>query len=216
VVTQVLLLRYSAFSYRKVSVGRGFAGTENGEAMAECEGDRDTERLAANGHQDQLRAWLAAYTRSRHEQQVARQLEQKQVACLLPTYERLARWSDRVKRARAPLFPGYIFVQVSPAERVRVLETAGVVSLVSRSGRAVALSETDVAQLRACCLRADSVEPHPYLKIGHRVRVTHGPFAGWEGKLVEKQNSRRLVINIEQIMKAVAINIDGADVEAVN
>jgi transcription antitermination factor NusG len=166
--------------------------------------------------QSQPRSWLAAYTRSRHEQQVARQLEQKQLACLLPTYERLARWSDRAKRMRAPLFPGYVFVQVSAPERVRVLETAGVVSLVSRAGKAVTLSAQEIAQLQACCLRAGSIEPHPYLRIGRQVRVKHGPFAGWEGTLVEKQNSRRLVIAIEQIMKAVAINIDGADVEPVN
>lgn len=162
------------------------------------------------------RCWLAAYTRSRHEQQVARQLEQKKVECLFPTYERLARWSDRLKHARAPLFPGYVFVQVSDEERVQVLETVGVVSLVSRAGKAVALSQDDIAQLQACCVRAGSIEPHPYLKVGRRVRVKQGPFSGWEGTLVEKQNSRRLVITIEQIMKAVAINIDGADVEAVN
>jgi transcription antitermination factor NusG len=162
------------------------------------------------------RYWLAAYTRSRHEQQVAQQLQHKNVECLLPTYERLARWSDRVKRSRTPLFPGYVFVQVDDAERVRVLETSGVVSLVSRAGHAVQLSREEISQLRACCLQGGSIEPHPYLKIGRRVRVLHGPFCGWEGTLVEKQNSRRLVITIEQIMKAVAINIDGADVEAIN
>ncbi len=162
------------------------------------------------------RSWLAAYTRSRHEPRVAQQLQQKNLECLLPTYERLARWSDRVKRARAPLFPGYVFVQVAETERMRVLETVGVVNLVSRAGKAVQLSDQEIAQLRACCLEARKVEPHPYLKVGRRVRVKHGPFSGWEGTLVEKQNSRRLVITIEEIMKAVAINIDGADVEALN
>ena len=162
------------------------------------------------------RYWLAAYTRSHHEQQVATQLEQKSVEHLLPTYERLARWSDRVKRSRAPLFPGYVFVRVSDDERVRVLETMGVVSLVSRGGKAVPLSPQEIAQLQVCCLQAHSIEPHPYLQLGRRVRVKYGPFAGWEGTLVEKQNSRRLVITIEQIMKAVAVNIDGADVEPVN
>jgi len=164
----------------------------------------------------QSRPWLAAYTRSRHEQQVARQLQQKNLQHLLPTYERLARWSDRVKRSRAPLFPGYVFVQATQAERVQVLETAGVVNLVSCAGKAITLSQQEVERLRACCLHAHEIEPHPYLKIGHRVRVKHGPFCGWEGTLVEKQNSRRLVVTIEQIMKAVAINIDGADVEAIN
>jgi len=162
------------------------------------------------------RCWLAAYTRSRHEQQVAQQLEQKKLECLLPTFERVARWSDRVKRSRAPLFPGYVFVQVSDAERARVLQTVGVVNLVSRGGKVVTLSPDEIAQLRTCCLQGCNIEPHPYLTIGRRVRVQHGPFAGWEGTLVEKQNSRRLIIAIEQIMKAVAINIDGADVEATN
>jgi transcription antitermination factor NusG len=162
------------------------------------------------------RYWLAAYTRSRHEQQVSKELQAKCVEHLLPTYERLARWTDRVKRSRAPLFPGYVFVRVSDAERVRVLETTGVVSLVSRAGKAVPLSPEEVAQLRVCCLAAHNIEPHPYLRVGRRVRVKHGPFAGWEGTLVEKHNSRRLVITIEQIMKAVAVNIDGADVEPLN
>ena len=31
---------------------------------------------------------------------------------------------------------------------------------------------------------ADLVEPHPFLRIGQRVRVKHGPFAGWEGILL--------------------------------
>ncbi len=165
---------------------------------------------------EQARCWLAAYTRSRHEQQVAKQLQQKQVSYLLPTYERLARWSDRVVRSEAPLFPGYLFVHVSDRERAPILQTAGVVRLVSRAGKAVVLSQEEVEQLRTCTSHPGCIEPYPYLKIGHRVRVTYGPFAGWEGTLLEKQNSRRLIVTIEGIMKAVAVSIDGTDVEAVN
>jgi len=160
--------------------------------------------------------WLAAYTRSRHEHRVATQLQQKNLEYLLPTYERLVRWSDRVKRLQAPLFPGYVFVRASHGEQVRILQTAGVVHLVSRAGRAIVLSQEEIDRLRTCSLQASKIGPHPYLKIGGRVRVKYGPFAGWEGTLLQKQNSRRLIVNIEPIMKAVAINLDGADVEAVN
>ena len=99
----------------------------------------------------------------------------------------MARWSDRIKRSEAPLFPGYIFVHVSDRERVPVLETMGVVYLVSIAGQPAVLSDEDVERLLACALRPGDVEPHPYLRIGHRVRVKHGPFVGWEGTLVEKQ-----------------------------
>ncbi len=119
-------------------------------------------------------------------------------------------------RSEAPLFPGYIFVHVADHERVPVLRTVGVVHLVSVAGKPAILPDVDVEHLRTCAGQSCDIEPHPYLRIGHRVRVKHGPFAGWEGTLVEKQNSMRLVINVEHIMKSVAINLHGADVEAVN
>jgi transcription antitermination factor NusG len=162
------------------------------------------------------RSWLTAYTRSRHEHQVANQLQQKNLEYLLPTYRRLSRWSDRIKRIEAPLFPGYIFVHVSDEERVPVLTTLGVVHLLSTAGKPAVLSEGDIERLRTCASRPGDIEPHPYLRIGHRVRVKHGPFANWEGTLIEKQNAQRLVISVEQIRKSVAINLHGADVEAVD
>jgi transcription antitermination factor NusG len=161
------------------------------------------------------RRWLAAYTRPRHERHVADQLASKDLESLLPTYEKFARWSDRLHRSQSPLFPGYVFVHVSDPERVRVLRTIGVVNLVSVAGKPAPLADADVERLRTCSAHANQVEPHPFLKSGQRVRVKHGPFAGWEGVLVEKQNAARLVISVEQIMKSVAINIHGADVEPV-
>ncbi len=97
-----------------------------------------------------------------------------------------------------------------------MLQTVGVVHLVSVRGKAARLQDEEVERLRACVARPNEVEPHPYLKLGHLVRVKHGPFAGWEGILVQKQNAARLVISVDQIMKSVAINLNGADVESVS
>lgn len=159
------------------------------------------------------RHWIAAYTRSRHESAVASQLQQKGLDALLPTYRRLSRWSDRIRRSDTPLFPGYVFVRIGEGEHLRVLQTGGVVSLVCRSGKPVPLSDADVAMLRICTANPAAVEPHPYLRVGQRVRVKHGPFRGWEGVLIEKRNSSRLVLTVEQIMKSVSLDLSGADVE---
>jgi len=166
--------------------------------------------------EQQSRSWLAAYTRSRHESAVANQLQQKGLPILLPTYERLSRWSDRIRRIQSPLFPGYVFVCADDVERVRVLQTTGVVNIVARGGRPVPLSSEDVHKLRFCAGNPAAVEPHPFLRLGQRVRVKHGLFQGWEGVLIEKKNSLRLVITIEQIMRSVSIDLHGADVEPVN
>ena len=161
------------------------------------------------------RCWHAAYTRSRHENRVAHQFHAKGLQFLLPTYDRLIRWSDREMRAPAPLFPGYVFVNVSDREQIRVLETGGVVHLVTTGGAPVTLSDFDIEQLRICSSCPNDVEPYPSLKIGQRVRVKYGPFAGWEGQLVEKQNSRRLVITIQRIMRSVSVNLYGVDVDPI-
>jgi transcription antitermination factor NusG len=160
------------------------------------------------------RHWLAAYTKARHEYVVARQLESKTVVFLLPTFVRSARWSDRVKCVKSPLFPSYVFVHVSDDERVRVLQTAGVVNIVSVAGRPALLREAEVAMLRECVARPYEVEPHSFLRLGQRVRVKHGPFEGWEGILTYRKNAARLVVGLEQIMQSVSVDLDGADVEA--
>jgi len=187
-----------------------------GLAMAEPRAIYSLGIQPSTSSEEQPRNWLAAYTRSRHESAVTEQLQQKGLSTLLPTYERLSRWSDRVRRVRAPLFPGYVFVCVDEAERVRVLQTAGVVSIVSRAGKPVALTAEEICMLRFCAEHPSTIEPHPFLRVGQRVRVKHGLFEGLAGILVEKKNSSRLVINIQQIMRSVSIDLHGADIEALN
>ena len=160
------------------------------------------------------RYWIAAYTRSHHEMAVASQFQQKGFEALLPTYRRMSRWSDRIRRVITPLFPGYVFVRIGEGEHRRVLQTGGVLSIVCRSSKPAQLSDAEVETLRLCTANPASVEPHPFLKVGQRVRVKHGPFRGWEGILVEKKNSSRLVLTVEQIMRSVSIDLSGADVEA--
>lgn len=161
------------------------------------------------------RCWLAAYTRARHERQVARQLKEKRLECLLPTFQRLARWSDRIKQIESPLFPNYIFVHICESERVSLLETAGIVYLVSAAGELAILADEEIGRLQSCCRFPGEIEPHPYLRVGKQVRVKHGPFAGWAGTLLEKQNSRRLIVSIDPIMKSLSLNLHAADVEPV-
>jgi transcription antitermination factor NusG len=161
------------------------------------------------------RQWLAVYTRTQHENTVARQLETKSFPFLLPQFIKTSRWSDRVKRSMAQLFPRYIFVNVDSDDRVRVLQTAGVVSIVSVGGKPSPLPPDEVTKLQECTARPCMIEPHPYLKIGRRVRVTHGPFEGWEGILAARKNSTRLVVNLDSIVQSFCVDLDGADIEAV-
>ncbi len=164
---------------------------------------------------DCSRRWLAAYTRHQHEMKVAQQLRQSDVRCLVPTFYRFSRWSDRLKKVEAPLFPGYVFVRVSEAERLILLRTPGVISVVCCAGKAAAIPDADIERLHACAAHPELVEPHAFLQIGQKVRIRRGPFASWEGVLVEKRNTTRLVIAFEQIARSISVDVHTADVEQI-
>jgi transcription antitermination factor NusG len=159
--------------------------------------------------------WYAAYTTARHEKVVAQQLTERQVETFLPLYRSWHRWKDRRKLVELALFPSYVFVRISPREKLRVLQVSGVVHLVSFNGQLAELPETEINALRNGLENDIYAEPYPYLRVGRRVRVVRGPMNGTEGILVRKKDKYRVVISIDVLMRSVAVEIDGGDLQPV-
>ena len=163
----------------------------------------------------QVANWYAAYTNARHEKVVAQQLQQRQVETFVPLYRSWHRWKDRRKQVELALFPSYVFVRIAAQERLRVLQVPGVVHMVSFNGQLAALPEDEINALRSGLNNDVCAEPYPYLRIGRRVRVVSGPMAGTEGILSRKKDKCRVVISIDVLMRSIAVEVDGADLEAV-
>jgi transcription antitermination factor NusG len=157
--------------------------------------------------------WYAAHVCSRHEKQVARQLEERHVSCFLPVYRSVRRWKDRRKELELVLFPGYVFVHLDLKDRLRVLQIPSVVRFVSFNGHPAPLPDAEIEVLVNGLAKGIRAEPHPYLKVGHRVQVKYGPLAGTQGILVRRKDRFRVVLSIDLIMRSVAVEVDEADVE---
>jgi transcription antitermination factor NusG len=157
--------------------------------------------------------WYAIYTCANHEKTVARQLELRSIESFLPLFEKISRWKDRRVKLQLPLFTGYLFVRMALVEKLRVLQVPGVVSLVGFNGTPVPLVDDEIEAIRSGLSRLRA-EPHPFLKVGRRVRVKSGPLAGLEGILLRKKGSCRFVLSLELIQRSVAADIDIADVAA--
>lgn len=157
--------------------------------------------------------WYAAWTRSRHEKQVHLQLMQRGIESFLPTYASRRVWKDRKVTLEMPLFPGYIFVKIPYRERLRVLQLAGVAKFVTFGGVPAPLPTSDIEALRCGIDSRVPMEPHPFLKVGTRVRLTAGPFAGCTGVLVRKKQSWRFVLSLDLLNRGVAVEVDAAEVE---
>ena len=178
--------------------------------VSEFSGSDDPRLEARTEH------WYAAYTCSRYEKCVAKQLEQRRVECFLPLYRSWRRWKDRRKQVDLALFPGYVFVRIALQERLRVLELPGVVRLVSFNGQPAPLPKHDIEALRNGLEQRIYAEPHPYLRVGRKVRIVHGPLAGTQGILVRKKDKVRVVLSLDVLMRSVAVELDAADVESVH
>src|SRR5580704_2431595 len=158
--------------------------------------------------------WYAAQTCANHEKRVQEQLRQRAVDSYLPVYASVRRWKDRRVSLDLPLFPGYVFVRLALCDRLPVLQTPSLVRLVGFGGQPAPLPDQEIEALRRGLSKEVRIEPHPFLKVGHRVRVRSGPFQGLEGILVRKKNISRFVISLDLIMRSVATEIDPAELES--
>lgn len=160
----------------------------------------------------QLR-WYAAYTCANHEKRVRDQLEERSVESFLPVYETVRRWKDRRMHLQLPLFPGYVFVRMGLADRLRVLQVPSVVRLVGFNGQLTALPDEEMEGLKKGMASGVFAEPCPFLSVGRRVRVRAGPLAGVEGIVMRRKNRLRLVISLELIQRAAMVEVDAADLD---
>lgn len=157
--------------------------------------------------------WYALYTCSRHEKSVAEQIKQRHISCFLPLYRSVRRWKDRRKELELALFPGYVFVHIALQDRLRVLQLNGVVRFVSFNGHPVPVPDLEMESLMNGLSSGCRLEPHPYLTVGRRVRVTAGPLARTEGILVRRKDKLRVVLSLDLIMRSVSVEVDESDIE---
>jgi transcription termination/antitermination protein NusG len=158
-------------------------------------------------------AWFAVWTRSRHEQVVREQIQEKGIEAFLPTVTRWSRWKDRRKKVDWPLFPGYCFARFDPGDRLSVLKCTGVVSIVSFNGDIAPIPDLEIDSLRRLVTSELQYDPCPLIKEGTMVEVVHGPLKGVVGRLLRKGAHARLMLAVDLIGQAVSVEVDAADVK---
>jgi transcription antitermination factor NusG len=160
-------------------------------------------------------SWYAIYTRHQHEKTVAQILTGKGFNTFLPLYATTHHWKDRTKALTLPLFPCYVFLKGGIERRLQIITTPGIYGLVSSAGQPAAIPDIEIEAIRRVVDSGTRVEAHPFLKCGSRVRVKCGLLAGIEGILVRKKNISRLVLTVEILGTAAAIEVAAFQVEAV-
>jgi transcription antitermination factor NusG len=186
---------------------RSSGGSSGSEGDAPCRENTTAGEAAAE------RKWYATFTLPQNEKSVAKQLDLRRIESFLPTYETVRVWKNRQKKKIVlPLFPTYICVHISRAERGKVLQCPGVLQIVGNQREPLALPDAEVEMLRSGFCR-ERLEPYHELVIGEKVRIRSGVMQGVQGTLVRRSSSLRFVLTIELINQHAAIEVNAEDIE---
>ncbi len=157
--------------------------------------------------------WFAVTVKPQHERAVAEQLLSKSLEAYVPLCRDRRRWSDRSKTIEVPVFPRYVFCRFHANDRVRVLKTPGVVSIVSFDGRPCPVSDEEIHSVKTMVNSGMPISVWPCVHAGQRVRIREGSMSGLEGILVREKSGYRIVVNMEILNRAVSVEVERGLVE---
>jgi len=154
------------------------------------------------------RQWFALRVKSRREKVVAAAAHQKGFEEFLPLCRRLQRWSDRMQSVSVPLFPGYVFCRFQPSDKLRVLTSPGVRSIVSTGRDPQPVDESEISAVRALVESGRPLAAWPFIRVGQKVQISHGPLASLRGVIVRAGDSWRVVVSVEALGCSVSVEVD--------
>lgn len=131
--------------------------------------------------------WFCLKSKPRQEAVAVRNLKAVgDIDIFFPRIRRTRRGHEKNKEVVEPLFPGYIFVKFNPEDsQGTVKSTRGVLHLVSKNGKAVDVDHKVIDELKA--LGPDGILSmlDEELKVGAKIKVIRGIFAGSEGEVLK-------------------------------
>lgn len=157
--------------------------------------------------------WYVAHTRPRCEKKMFQSLQREGIAACLPCYHSAHRYRGKVAVFEKPLFPGYVFLQLSPGQR----------NFVSRSDHLARLLEVPDQELFARqlgdILRALETDREirlaPAIGEGMRVKIKSGPLRGVDGWVEKRLGMSVVLIRLDFIGQAAAVRLEAGELEPV-
>jgi transcriptional antiterminator RfaH len=162
----------------------------------------------------QLADWFVLRTKSRHEKALAGELRSRGIASFLPLITATKYYGGRKALVELPVFPGYLFLRGEVDQAYEADRTRHVAQIIKVTDQTRLDRELRNIHL-ALCGHAP-LDPYPYLRAGVRVEVRDGPFRGLQGIVEERGRRDRLILQVEILGRAVALEIDPSLLDVVD
>jgi transcriptional antiterminator RfaH len=137
------------------------------------------------------------------------------VEVVFPRVKRIKRTEHGKKTVIEPLFPGYLFASFAPDELSGpVNHTRGVLHLVRRDSKPVAVEHGVITELRALGPEAVLSLEQAALMVGDKVRIVRGVFAGAEGEVLRLHPpAKRIAVLLQLLGAEQSVDLAEDDIE---
>ncbi len=151
--------------------------------------------------------WYALYTKPRWEKKIHASLIKKNIESWCPLQKIEKQWTDRKKIIEEPLFKSYIFVHIDLTEKVRVLQTDGILNFVHYLGKPALIRDEEINLIKHYLLEKDvkiSLISKEGYEASTRIRVNHGVFMGKEGTVL-KNAKKKIFVKLESLGQVMVV-----------
>ena len=157
--------------------------------------------------------WKVLFVKPRTEKKVSEYCDLFGIRHYLPLRQKKRIVQRRKVFVNLPLFPGYVFVRLPPEQRLLILETNLLVRIIQPLQPRKMMRDLVMVR-RALRVNPQAVTTRPLTK-GMRIRIIAGPFMGVEGLVARLSAKTKVVLNVEMIGQAIAVETDADFVERI-
>jgi len=170
--------------------------------------------------------WYALHTYVGQEDKVKVNLIQRiesfgikdKISRMLIPKEKIAEVKDGKRRVyRRKFFPGYMLIEAELTDETKhvISSTPGVSGFVGPKGQPVPLDEKEVSNIEhRVGLLEGRPKPGIVFEVGESVRITQGPFANFQGEIIEiNSQQQRLKVLVSIFGRETPVELEYVSVE---
>lgn len=176
---------------------------------------------------EQERNWYVIHTYSGYEDAVAKNLKQrieslgmegKIFNVIVPKEKKVKIKNNKRKTVEEKIYPGYVLVEmiVDDESWYVVRNTPRVTGFLGAGTTPIPVSKADIDDLMR---RMDAGEPEMQIdvEVGMAVKITDGPFKGFEGKVSEIDPTRgKIKVMVNMFGRDTSVELDSLQIKKVN
>ncbi len=158
-------------------------------------------------------AWFVAHTRPRREKKLKQYCEREGLLVTLPCYRVVHKYRGKSVVFNKPLFPGYVFLQLQPEHRQKVVQNEHVAKLLVVHDQQLFKEQLEEI-LKALDTNLE-IFLSPTIGPGARVKVKAGPLRGMEGWVEQRYGMTTVLLRLDFIGQAAAVRVQADELELI-